>query len=172
MGKLYETNKQMEEILLQLKPDEETGEMPENTDELIEQINALQADKEEILQWIAKEVLNIRANYAGIKAEQERLMKYRKGQENLEKRLVAILDYECAGQNTDFGIAKLNHRQSQRTNITEPDKCISYLQQHGHDDALKYNAPDVIKDKVKALIKRGIPVPGAEIVNNVSVSLS
>ena len=172
MGKLYETNKQMDDLLLQLKPDEETGELPENTDEIIEQINALQADKDEILNWMAKEVLNIRANFAGIKAEQERLAKYRKSQEALADRLVAILDYECAGQNTDFGIAKLTHRKSQRTDVTDPDMAIAYLQQHGHDDMLKYKKPDVDKTAVKGLIKRGVPVPGVELVDSISVSLS
>lgn len=170
--KLYKTNQMIEELVAALQPDPETGELPENTDELIEQINNLQADKDEILNWMAKEVLNIRANFAGIKAEQERLMKYRKGQENLEKRLVAILDYECAGQNTDFGIAKLSHRKTQKTDVTDPDAAISFLQQTGHDDMLKYKKPDVDKIAVKGLIKRGVPVPGVELVDSISVSLS
>ena len=39
--KLYEVNQQLEDLILQLEPDPETGEIPANEDEIIEQINAL-----------------------------------------------------------------------------------------------------------------------------------
>ena len=169
--KLYETNKMIEDLVLQLKPDEDTGELPENSDEIIEQINNLNADKEEILNWIAKEVLNIRANFVAIKAEEERLSKFRKGQEKLAERLVNILDYECAGQNTDFGIAKLTHRKTTKTEVTDASAAIEFLQRTGHDDALKYSEPTVDKTAVKALVKRGVPVPGVALVDGISVNL-
>lgn len=169
--KLYEIDNQIEELTASLQPDEETGELPNNTDEIIEQINALQADRNDILNWIAKKVLNIRADIAGAKAEEDRISKYRKGQEKVANRLISILDYECAGQNRDLGIAKLTHRKTQKTDVTDPDKCIAFLETNGHTDALKYKKPDVDKMVVKALIKQGIDVPGAELKDNISVSL-
>ena len=42
--KLYEVNQQIEDLMVQLEPDPETGEIPANEDELIEQINAALAE--------------------------------------------------------------------------------------------------------------------------------
>ena len=39
--KLYEVNQQIEDLMVQLEPDPETGEIPANEDDLVEQINAL-----------------------------------------------------------------------------------------------------------------------------------
>jgi len=169
--KLYQTNQALNELLSQIQPDPETGELPDNTDELIEQINALQADKADILKWIAQEILNIRAEIPGIKAEEDRLYKYRKNKEDVIERLINILDRECGGENADFGIAKLSHRTTTSTDVTDPDKAIEFLESSGHDDALKYKKPDVDRLKVKQLIKQGINVPGAELKNKISVSL-
>ena len=55
--KLYEVNQQIEDLMVQLEPDPETGEIPANEDELIEQINALAMKREDILQYLAKLVL-------------------------------------------------------------------------------------------------------------------
>ncbi len=169
--KLYETNKQLEELVMQLRPDEETGEMPENTDEIIEQIKNLQATKEEILNWIAREVLNARADHAAIKAEEERLHRTRQAKESLINRLISILDYECAGQNTDFGVCKLTHRKTTKTEVTDAEAAVNFLQRTGHDDALKYTEPEVNRTVAKDLIRHGVPVPGVELVDGISVSL-
>ena len=71
--KLYEVNQQLEDLILQLEPDPETGEIPANEDEIIAQINALAMKREDILQYLAKLILNIRASVTGMKAEEDRL---------------------------------------------------------------------------------------------------
>ena len=39
--KLYEIDQKLEDLILQLEPDPETGEIPANEDEIIAEINAL-----------------------------------------------------------------------------------------------------------------------------------
>ncbi len=52
--KLYEVNQQLEELLIQLEPDPETGEVPANEEEILEKINTLALKREDILQYLAK----------------------------------------------------------------------------------------------------------------------
>ena len=75
--KLYEVNAQILALLEQLEPDPETGEIPANEAELIAQINALAMRREDILQYLAKVTLNLRAEAAALKAEEARLKKRR-----------------------------------------------------------------------------------------------
>ena len=169
--KLYETNIQIAALIEQLQPDPETGEIPANTDDVIEQLHGLEAERGEILKWIAKEVLNARAEAAAVKAEEERLYKVRKGKEDLAERLIGILDRECAGQNTDLGIAKLTYRRTARTEIINAPAAVEFLESSGHDDVLKYSEPAIDKTKAKTLIKSGVQIPGVKIVEGVSMSL-
>ena len=73
--KLYEVNQQLEDLILQLEPDPETGEIPANEDEIIAQINALAMKREDILQYLAKLTLNCRAEIMALKMEEDRLKK-------------------------------------------------------------------------------------------------
>lgn len=169
--KLYETNIQIAALIEQLQPDPETGEIPANTDDVIEQLHGLEAERGEIIQWIAKEALNARAECAAIKAEEDRLCAVRKSKEKLTERLIGILDRECGGENTDLGIAKLQHRKTQKTEITDQEEAVIWLEESGYDEAIRYALPTVDKTEIKALFKQGIKVPGTEIVDSVSVSL-
>ena len=76
--KLYEVNQLIEDLMVQLVPDPETGEIPDNEDELIEQINSLAMKREDILQYLAKLVLNTKASVQALKAEEKRLSDRRK----------------------------------------------------------------------------------------------
>ena len=76
--KLYEVNQQIEDLMVQLEPDPETGEIPANEDDLVEQINALAMKREDILQYLAKLVLNTKASVQALKAEEKRLSDRRK----------------------------------------------------------------------------------------------
>lgn len=93
--KLYEVNRQIEDLLYQLEPDPETGEIPANEEEIIDQIKALAMRREDILQYLAKLTLNCRAEAAALKAEEERLKARRSRLESKEGHLLAILDREC-----------------------------------------------------------------------------
>ncbi len=169
--KLYEVNQQIEDLLNQLEPDPETGEIPANEDEIIVQINALALKREDILQFLAKLAINTKATVQSMKAEEKRLNDRRKRMEHKHDRLIAILDRECGGEKTDLGIATLCYRKSSRVEITDEDATFKWLKETGHDDCYRIPKPEISKLYVGKLLDAGDKVPGAERVASTSCYL-
>ena len=94
--KLYEINHQLEELLLALEPDPETGETQADEDEIINQVHSLAMERMDILRYLAKLVLNNRADVAALKQEEKRLQTRRRQMESHQSRLIALLDREVA----------------------------------------------------------------------------
>ena len=159
--KLYEVNQQIEDLLNQLEPDPETGEIPANEDEIIVQIKALALKREDILQFLAKLAINTKATVQSMKAEEKRLNDRRK----------AILDRECGGEKTDLGIATLCYRKSSRVEITDEDAAFKWLKETGHDDCYRIPKPEISKLYIGKLLDAGNKVPGAERVASTSCYL-
>ena len=68
--KLYEINAEILRLTDAIEFDEETGEILGDADELFTQIQSLQMEKKSILEYLAKLVLNIRAEAAAAKTEE------------------------------------------------------------------------------------------------------
>ena len=117
--KLYEVNQEIEELMRMLEPDPETGEIPAGEDEIMARIGELAMKREDILQYLAKLILNIRASVTGMKAEEDRLKARRKVSENKEDHLMSILDRECGGEKTDLGVATLYYRRTRHVEIED-----------------------------------------------------
>ena len=62
--KLYEVNQQIDALLQMLEPDPETGEIPSDEEEIITRIHDLAMKREDILQYLSKLALNLRAESA------------------------------------------------------------------------------------------------------------
>lgn len=169
--KLYEVNQQIEDLIVQLEPDPETGEIPANEDEIIAQINALALKQEDILQYLAKLALNTKATVASMKVEEKRLQDRRRRMEQRQDRLIAILDRECGGEKTDLGVATLCYRKTSHVEITDKDAALAWLKKTGHDDCYRIPEPEISKLYVGKLLDAGDAVPGAERVASVSCYL-
>lgn len=91
--KLYEVNQQLEELLAKLEPDAETGEILADDDSIFAEIDALQMERKSILEYLAKLVLNYRAEESALKEEEKRLAERRKRIEKKEDRLLSIDGY-------------------------------------------------------------------------------
>ncbi len=161
--KLYEVNRQIEDLLYQLEPDPETGEIPANEEEIIAQINALAMRREDILQYLAKLTLNCRSEAAALKAEEDRLKARRSGLESKEGRLLTILDREC-GETTDLGVATLSYRKTSHVEVADEAKAVAWLRRHKFTDAFKVPEPTVYKTEVKKLLGAGQKGPGCKVV--------
>ena len=168
--KLYEINEQILALMDQVVVDEETGEPLCDIDSIADQIESLQMERKSILVYLAKLVLNYRAEKAAVKAEEDRLQKRRQVLENKEKRLMAILDRECGGEKTDLEVATVYYRASTKVNVTNDSAAIAWLQDN-HDDCLHYQDPEISKNDVKRLLTAGAEIPGVELVNGVTCSL-
>lgn len=169
--KLYEINEAVETLLAALMVDPETGEVPADADEVIEQLDALAMEKRAVLEYLAKVVLNLRADQAAVKAEEARLKERRERMERREASVMAILDRECAGEKTDLGVATVSYRASEATEITSEADARTWLMSEGYDDCLKYAEPAINKAALKKLIKSGVSVPGACVTVHNNCSL-
>ena len=84
--KLYEVNAAIQNLLLMLEPDPETGEVAA-TDEIIEQLSSLEMERSAILEYLAKVVLDTRAGVEALKNEEKRLKERRQA---LEQKIWGI----------------------------------------------------------------------------------
>ena len=169
--KLYEINAQLEELMLRLEPDPETGEIPEDEAQILADIDALELQRGDLLQYLAKMALNARAEASALKDEESRLKLRRSRLEARESRLLEILDRECGGVKTDLGVATLNYRKSTRMEVSDPDAAIAWLDENGYDECLRIKAPEISKSEVTKLLQLGVEVPGCEIVKASTYSL-
>ena len=164
--KLYEVNTEIQELLeqLELEFDPETGEiLGDRTDEILDRLHELEKEKGRILEWVAKEALNARAEVMAIKAEEERLAARRKALENKDKRLVKILERECGGIKTDLGFAVVSYRKSEKTEIFDEATALTWLAKNNHEECIKIKQPELSKTEIKKLIKSGVEVPGVMV---------
>ena len=168
--KLYEVNQQLEELLAKLEPDAETGEILADDDSIFAEIDALQMERKSILEYLAKLVLNSRAEESALKEEEKRLAERRKRIEKKEDRLLSILDRECGGENTDCGVATMYYRKTTRVDVTDYDKALVWLQ-NNHEDFIRYSRPEISKTDVKKLLNGGTEIPGVSLVHDLSHSL-
>lgn len=168
--KLYEVNAAIQELLLMLEPDPETGEVAA-TDDIIEQLGHLEMERSAILEYLAKVVLDTRAGVDALKNEERRLKERRQALERKDERLMQILDRECAGQKTDCGVATICYRKTTRVEVSDNQSAITWLKENGYDSCYKQPAPEVSKSEVKKLLQAGTDVPGIALIQDLSCSL-
>ena len=169
--KLYEVNLAIQSALDRLDFDPETGEIGENTEEVLKELDALEMERDRILEYVAKVALNIRSDAASLKAEEDRLKKRRQALERKEEKLIMILDRECGGEKTDLGFATLTYRKSESLEVLDCDQAVAWLNDNGYSDCIRTPAPEVVKDAVKKLLKKDAKVPGVKLVTNNNCSL-
>ena len=169
--KLYEINEEILRLTDQITVDEETGEIGGDVDAVCAQIDALQMERRSILEFLAKLVINLRADIAALRAEEERLHDRRSRLEKKVERLLQILDRECGGEKTDLGVATLQYRKTSRVEVTDAAKAVSWLKRRKLTDCFRIPAPEVAKTAVKKLLTAGTKVPGCSLVEDRSYSL-
>ena len=169
--KLYEINEEILRLTDQIAVDDETGEATGDLDGIIEQINALQMERHSILVFLAKLVLNLRADVAALKAEETRLHDRRTRLEKKIARLLEILDRECAGEKTDLGVATLQYRKTTRVDVTDAEAALSWLRSRKLFNCFRIPSPEIAKTEVRKLLASGTQIPGCELVEDRSYSL-
>lgn len=169
--KLYEVDSEILRLLCLLEPDPETGEIPENEEQLLTELNGLQMEREHILEYLAKVVLNNRAEQEMLKIEEARLYERRKKLEAKEDRLMRVLDRECDGKNTNLGIATFRYRATTKIDVADRAKAVNWLRRHKYKDAIRVMEPEVDKTVVRQILKNGAKIPGLALLQSQSCSL-
>lgn len=168
--KLYEINQAIE-ALISGAVDPETGEILMDTEALDTHLFALEMERDSILQYLAKLTLNVRAEAAALKAEEDRLKARRGSLEKTEERLMAVLNRECAGKKKDLGVATVSYRKTSHLDVSNSAKAVRWLKRHKYTDCFRIPAPEVAKAEVKKLINAGTKVPGCTVVEDLSCNL-
>lgn len=164
--KLYEISAEILRLTDAIEFDEETGEILEDADELLTQIHSLQMEKKSILEYLAKLILNLRAEVSAVKTEECRLKKRCYILTQKEERLMKILDRECAGEKTDLGVATFSYRKTAHLDVSDAERAIRWLKRNKYLDCFRVPAPEVAKTEIKKLIHAGMKVPGCAIVED------
>ena len=167
--KLYEINEALQSLMDQMV-DPETGEISTEEEELQAQIDSLEMEKRALLEYLAKMVLNGRAEAIAIKEEESRLKKRRKGLENNEEKLMSVLKRECP-KTTRLGIATLRYQKTKRVDVTDEAGAIAWLKKQKMTWCINQPAPTVYKTEVRRLIESGKKVPGCQIIEDRACSL-
>lgn len=167
--KLYEVNQAIEDIF-SLLVDPETGEViPDEA--LLAQLESLQMERNRILEYLAKLVLNTRSQVSELKEEEKRLKERRAMLERKDDRLMAILDRECHGEKTDCGVATICYRKTTKVDVRDDATAISWLMENDHPQCYRVPAPEISKTEIKKLLAAGTEVPGVALVQVYSCSL-
>lgn len=158
--KLYEINAELEALLEQVDP--ETGELICDMDAL----EALTIARDEKLEGLALYIKNMDAEAAAIKAEEKALGDRRKALENKAERTKAFLQEALSGETIKTARVVVSYRRSEAVEIRDPDFIL-----YADPKFLTQKNPDINKLAIKAAIKAGEIVPGAELVTRQNMSI-
>ena len=150
---LYEINLLINQLADQIEIDEETGEILCDFDAIMEQINALDMERHSILEYLAKLVLNYRAEATAMKGEEERLKKRRSYYEKKEERLLAIPAHpQRRGLVRHHQREKHLNGQQQRMEIPHQHRVVVQLNVVGRRVAAESRKPKPIRLPIDGIL--------------------
>ena len=120
-------------------------------------------ERNDKIEGMALWVKDLKAEADAIKAEEKALAERRQAKERKAESIKAYLEKVLAGQKFETSRAVCSFRKSQKVEISDITKIP--------DDYLKYSQPTADKAAIKAAIKDGISIEGAELVDSVTMSI-
>lgn len=156
--KLYEINAALAELLEQVDP--ETGELVCDMDQLEE----LTIAREEKLEGLALYTKNMDAMAKAIREEEKNLAERRRVLENRAERAKAYLAEMLAGAKFSTAKVAVSYRKSSSVEVGEGFWSWAV----DHPEFVRRKDPEADKKAIGDAIKRGLNIPGAELVEKVS----
>jgi hypothetical protein len=158
---LYEINQAILSLV-----DEETGEIADWN-----AFDALQMARETKLENVACWYKNLTVEAAAIRQEEINLAERRKKLERKSESLKKYLAEALAGEKFETARCAVNFRKTTKVEISDAQHVAEWLENHGHHDLVVYSMPTVSKTELTKLLKTGEIVPGAELVDGLSLSV-
>lgn len=155
---LYDINKELE-IAFESCVDPETGEVVGDTSVLDELAMARDAKIENLALYIK----NLKADAKALKEEEGRLKKRRETCENRLKWLTKYLSDNLHGEKFKTARAAISFREVESIEVTDVWELP--------EDLRRYKDPEPDKALIKAAIKAGQQVKGAELVKKLSMTI-
>lgn len=157
---LYEIDAQLEEMLEQVDP--ETGELLCD----MEQLEALSLERDRKLENLALYVKNRDAEAKAIREEEKALADRRRGLERKAERARDFLATLLAGEKFTTSKVAVSWRKSEAVEIG-----MSFFSTDANERFLRYKDPEPDKAAIKAAIKAGEEITGAELVANLNMTI-
>lgn len=159
---IYFINRQIEELLAETDP--ETGEVLFDP----EQLNELIMEKEAATEDLALGYKNLTAEAAAIRAEAnaltERARKVEKMAENAKRYLSVILN----GEKFKTARVSVGYRSSSKVDLAE--NFISWAKENA-PRLLREKEPEADKSEIKRLLKNGVTVPYATLIEESNIQI-
>ena len=160
MRVLYEINADLEALLSQI--DEETGEVLFDP----EALDALMMERTEKLEGIALAVKNISAEASAIKAEEDSLKKRRQALEKKKDGLMKYLSSALDGEKFETAKVAIGYRRSVSAKVVDEDVFWA-----NPAEAFVRTKREANIEAIKAALKDGGIIPGAALVENVTMNI-
>lgn len=164
MAKLYEINAAIENF--DFVVDEETGEVTNYGD-----LEALQMAKEEKLENIACMIKNLASDSKQIKEEEDALKARRTVIENRKARLEKFLAATLNGEKFVTPKCSVTWRKSAKCEITDADALVKWCIERENTTIIKPSNPVFDKTEITRMLKAGIAVSGAEMVESINMGV-
>lgn len=161
MRSLYEINEDIYNCF-----DSETGEILD-----VEALDALQIERDEKLENIALYVKNLTSEAAAIREEEKALAERRKAKEAKAERLTEYLSYILDGSPFETAKCSVKFRKSAGVEIADNEAVLKFLENNGYDLCINYQPAKIRLKEVGDLIRSGIDVPCAEIVERKNINI-
>jgi len=146
--------------------DEETGEILD-----YEAFESLVMEREAKVENMALCHLELNAEAAAIKAEEDRLKARRQLAERKAERLKNYLANIQAGEKFKTPRVSISFRSSESVKILDEAEFIKTMMESGDYTYLTYKDPTVNKTAIKEAIKNGVDVKGACISKNLNIQI-
>lgn len=157
---LYEIDAQMM-VAFEAAIDTETGEVKD--EEVLERFEQLQMDRDTKVENVAVFIKNLRAEAAALKAEKDALAKRQKAAENKADSLSKYLAGYLNGEAFKSARAAVSWRKSESVSVTDISKLpMEYL---------TFKPAEANKQEIKAALKAGKTVEGAELIQNMNMTV-
>ena len=145
--------------------DEETGELLD-----FEQFAALQMERDTKVENMALWYKNLVSDAAAIAEEVKNLNARKTVIANKAERLKKYLDEILCGEKFSTPRTAITFRRSTKTDITDFAALKAWANETGNN-VLKYAEPEADRTAIKKLITDGVTVPGASLVDNLSMTI-
>lgn len=146
--------------------DPETGEILDT-----EALDQLQMERETKLENVACWIKNLDAEGAAIRAEEIKLAERRKVVERKVDRLKKYLADALNGEKFQTAKCSVSFRKTSKVEITDSESAAKWCEENGLFDLVVYSAPTVSKTELGKLLKAGTEIPGAEVVEGLSLGV-
>ena len=158
---LYEIDKMITDLA-----DPETGEITD-----FEALDNLQMARDQKIENIACYYKNLVSDAEAIKAEKDALTERQKAAENKAARLKEYLSYALRGEKFSTPKCAVTFRKTTSVNVDNPSAAIEWAEMNGRKECVRYKAPEISKSELGKVLKTGQEVPGAALVEGLSVGV-